>query len=336
MYWVYSIRNLVNDKRYIGITNDLKSRLYHHKYDLLNNRHKNLKLQRAFNKYGFENFEFSMLEELDVLDKNFVAEREIYYINLYDSCDNGYNQTYGGDCYGDRIISESTKIKMSNAMKGNTFGVGHIRTDEQREYYSETWHKSRSEDYLKEHSRRASENLKKLWRTEEFRNKMAELNLGNKYNLGKSMSDNQKKMLSEMRKGENNPFYGKRHTEETKNKIREKSNLYFSNKENKEKHRNSILSFINEDWYRKKQSELSRGRSKKTSELDAITIRYRFLCGERPDKIILDFPKLSLSGLKKICYNYSWNHLPNNKDDLYNMLINYQSKEESLEGLETR
>lgn len=43
-----------------------------------------------------------------------------------------------------------------------------------------------------------------------------------------------------------------------------------------------------------------------------------------------------MSGLKKICKNYSWKHLPYTKKELYNMLINYQSKKEFLEGLETR
>lgn len=49
MYWIYSIRNLVNDKRYIGVTNDVKDRWYHHKYVLKNNKHPNLKLPRHLN-----------------------------------------------------------------------------------------------------------------------------------------------------------------------------------------------------------------------------------------------------------------------------------------------
>lgn len=336
MYWVYSIRNLVNDKRYIGITNNIKGRIYYHKYELRNNKHKNLKLQRAYNKYGSDNFEFSILEEIDTHDRDKVANMEIYYIKLYNSCDNGYNQTYGGDNYGHRIITDDIREKLSKAMLGNSFGLGRIRSEEQREHYSDTWHKSRSEKYLQEHKERASKLLKKLWSLDEFKLKMVERNKGNNFNLGHSMSNEQKKFLSELQSGENNSFYGKHHTEETKNIIREKVNLYYSNDENRKSHRNKILEFIHTDEYRKKQSELSKGRSNKTSEFDALNIRYRYLLGENVSVILKDYPQLTKSGLSKICYNLTWKHLPNTKEELYNMLINYQTKEESLEGLETR
>ena len=84
------------------------------------------------------------------------------------------------------------------------------------------------------------------------------------------------------------------------------------------------------DEYREKQRKLSTGRSIKTTELDAINIRYRYLCGDKPADIHKIYTKLSLSGLKKICYNNSWKHLPNTKEDLYNMLINYQHKQKYL------
>ena len=100
--------------------------------------------------------------------------------------------------------------------------------------------------------------------------------------------------------------------------------------------REAILKFIHTDEYRQKQSKLSQGRSKKTTEFDALNIRYRYLCGESIPSIHKDYNKLSESGLKKICKNYSWKYLPYTKKELYNMLINYQSKKEFLEGLETR
>lgn len=88
--------------------------------------------------------------------------------------------------------------------------------------------------------------------------------------------------------------------------------------------------------YRLKQAKLSTGRSNKTSEFDALTIWYRYICGESPISIHEYFSKLSFSGLKKICYNVTLKHLPNTKDELYNKLINYHSQEKSCEGLETR
>ena len=49
-------------------------------------------LYRALNKYGIDNFSFSILEE--TCQPN---EREQFYIRLFDSYHNGYNETLGGD-----------------------------------------------------------------------------------------------------------------------------------------------------------------------------------------------------------------------------------------------
>lgn len=45
-------------------------------------------------KYGIDNFKFSVLEECDKEDLN---EKEKYWIEKYDSYNNGYNNTCGGD-----------------------------------------------------------------------------------------------------------------------------------------------------------------------------------------------------------------------------------------------
>ena len=49
MYYVYEIVNLKNNKRYIGITNNVKRRFSSHLSALRYNKHVNAKLQRAFN-----------------------------------------------------------------------------------------------------------------------------------------------------------------------------------------------------------------------------------------------------------------------------------------------
>lgn len=59
-----------------------------YKYEYL----KHLKLYRAFNKYGIENFNFEVIEEVD---NNKLDEREIYWIEYYDSYYEGYNSTLG-------------------------------------------------------------------------------------------------------------------------------------------------------------------------------------------------------------------------------------------------
>lgn len=78
-FGVYKILNSKNKKYYIGSTIDsFTKRLNHHYHALKRGDHKNLHLQRAWNKYGEENFEFVILE---VCEKEKVREREQFYIN---------------------------------------------------------------------------------------------------------------------------------------------------------------------------------------------------------------------------------------------------------------
>ena len=90
---IYKITNIKNNKIYIGQSSDIFWRWTHHKSDLNNNRHHNRHLQNAWNKYGKDNFVFSIIEQCpeDNLD-----EKESYWINYFDSYNNGYNLDYGG------------------------------------------------------------------------------------------------------------------------------------------------------------------------------------------------------------------------------------------------
>lgn len=60
---IYIIRNIINNKVYIGKSVLIKSRIYNHKSALRGSRHRNKYLQRAYDKYGMDNFIFEVLEK---------------------------------------------------------------------------------------------------------------------------------------------------------------------------------------------------------------------------------------------------------------------------------
>ena len=93
---IYCIRNKTNFKCYVGHAQYVARRLYEHKYHLERNSDKATALQRAVNKYGLDNFEFTVLEmcSLDVIN-----DREIWWIAELDSHNknHGYNLSTGGE-----------------------------------------------------------------------------------------------------------------------------------------------------------------------------------------------------------------------------------------------
>jgi group I intron endonuclease len=112
---VYSITNLVNNKRYIGSSIDLFKREKRHFSTLKKNTHFNSYLQQSFNKYGQLAFSFEVLEyrEEDLL------KTEEKYINFYNASDRekGYN-LISHPTQGNRGLkwSQQSKDKLSNTL----------------------------------------------------------------------------------------------------------------------------------------------------------------------------------------------------------------------------
>ena len=91
MQGIYKIENKVNHKIYIGQSCNIENRWKQHlsMYTNVNNHKYGPKLYSAFIKYGIENFDFIVQEE--IVNHELLTEREQYWINYYDSINNGYN-----------------------------------------------------------------------------------------------------------------------------------------------------------------------------------------------------------------------------------------------------
>lgn len=93
MIGIYKITNQLNGKIYIGQSNDIIRRWNYYKNPPNSLGYKSL-IIAAIQKYGIDNFKFEVIEECSVEELNV---KEIYWIAFYDSYNNGYNLTRGGD-----------------------------------------------------------------------------------------------------------------------------------------------------------------------------------------------------------------------------------------------
>lgn len=109
---IYLIRNMINDKVYIGKAKCIYTRMKDH-VTRLNTRDKdeNPHLINSWHRHGKRNFEYSIIEYLD-FNEQLLKERELFWILSYDSLnrEKGYNLRL--DSSTGLIISKETREKM--------------------------------------------------------------------------------------------------------------------------------------------------------------------------------------------------------------------------------
>jgi group I intron endonuclease len=79
---IYQIQSTTHPERiYIGSSISIKDRWRMHKLDMREGRHDNFKLQRHYNKYGLDDLVFSIIEQFDIISRDFIIDREQYYLD---------------------------------------------------------------------------------------------------------------------------------------------------------------------------------------------------------------------------------------------------------------
>ena len=108
---IYKIRNLVNQKFYVGSSNNVYERFRAHKKLLRGNRHHSPHLQAAWNKYGSDCFVFEIIAHVVAVEDLFTAE-------------NGWLQQWAGksECYNAGRSAEAPMRGRTGAASPN-FGV---------------------------------------------------------------------------------------------------------------------------------------------------------------------------------------------------------------------
>lgn len=151
MACIYSITNTINNKVYIGSTRkkDNLARKSEHWSTLRCNKHRNAKLQRAWNKYGEGAFIYTIIEDLQQSDYQYVTSKEAEHINLRKPFYNIRTKIVAGRL--GYTMSSSTKDKISKALKGRKFSEATIaRMKESRA----------KQVFTKEHKKAISDRMK--------------------------------------------------------------------------------------------------------------------------------------------------------------------------------
>lgn len=131
---IYCIENIQTGKKYIGQQVNIRSRWYQHRNELRRGIHCNDYLQKAWNKYGEQNFKFYVLENCSIEELN---EKEVEYIEKYNTMDEqfGYNLKSGGQDHS--VCSEEVRQKIRDAVTKSYTVPG--RREIQRENALRQW-----------------------------------------------------------------------------------------------------------------------------------------------------------------------------------------------------
>lgn len=130
---IYKITNIINGCVYIGKTmRKFLQRYWEHNRSLIENCHFNIHLQNAWNKYGEDAFEFSIVETVDNDDRDKINELEMCYIKIARSNGDCYNISDGGDGLCGFHLTEEAKRRIGEKNRIHMLGKKHSEETKQK------------------------------------------------------------------------------------------------------------------------------------------------------------------------------------------------------------
>ena len=212
---IYRIINLVNNKFYIGSSNNIERRWSKHKRMLNCNKHHSRHLQNSWNKYGQENFIFEIIEECL---KEILLEREQWYLDELQCYlrENGFNvcknvvQTSKGLTYEEIHGEEKAKQLKDQLSRSYEEKFGEEKANEIKAKQSKTFEEIHGEEKAKQLKEQLSERFKKNnpMYIEEYYNKICGENhhyYGKKRKKEECQKISKNRIENEVAKGSKNP-----------------------------------------------------------------------------------------------------------------------------------
>lgn len=223
---IYKIVNLVNDKFYVGSTNNKNERFRTHRNKLRRGVHHCAHLQASWNKYGEEKFAFKVIAH--VPDGESLQDAEDAWL---------ISHVGKAHCYNAGLRSGAP---MRGIQKERHPNFGKPVTEEQKQQISQTLKDFYAQDYFnhprvgKQHTEETKAKIGEKVRqavaegrggafipSDETRQKMSNALKGNQNALGYKRTDAEREAIRQRTLGNKN-FLGKKHTEESKEKMRKK------------------------------------------------------------------------------------------------------------------
>lgn len=298
--YVYKITNKINNKIYIGVTNNYKKR-WSNECSYPRDPKRRQVIQEAIHKYGKNNFTFELLHSNLSLES--AAEYENYYANKYNSyVPNGYNVAkcgeYHPNCkpqYGEKNGMAKLSDEEAQYILDHRNQPMYVLYDE---FSSKISYKQFKQIYNHKCYKHLSTNVEKYPYNVEF---------SNQFTSNNALEYDE---VVDLRIRYNNGEYWRSVYEDYKDKYNDEMafwNVYVGNryklvmpevftKENKHKHSS-----------RSKSGSLN-GRAKLT-EKDVITIRKLYKEGITTSELYEKYPQVTKTTIRGVINNKTWKHL---------------------------